>query len=75
MLFVTLFSVFTLGPQGRNLSGLCVKGFSWALVCFSLRDTVNLVTHSGFLDKPASEKLRAKFAAESKEVYWLSLRL
>lgn len=36
-------------PGEASFSGLCVKGFSWALLCFSLLDPVNRVTHSASL--------------------------
>ena len=38
------------GPGEASFSGLCVKGFPSALLCVSLTDAVNPVTHSGFLD-------------------------
>lgn len=58
------------GQEAASFSGLCVKGFSSALVCFSLIDTVTLLTYCGFLDVFASGKLGSKSVVESEGMYW-----
>ena len=58
------------GQEAASFSGLCVKGFSSALVCFSLIDTVTLLTYCGFLDVFASGKLGSKSLVESEGMYW-----
>ena len=59
------------GPGEASFSGLYVKDFSWPLVYFSLRDSLNPLTHCGCLDILASGQLSSSLAAESQGVYWL----